>query len=254
MRDIGIGQLLFALSVAGLGVFSLGSGDFALNWQPVPPWVPAREILAYVSGAILLFGGLALLVRPSAGPAALVLTINFTAWLVLLQIPRVAAGWSHAASWLGFGETAVLVSGAWAMVAALKSEKEPARGARDARLARALFGIATPLIGLSHFVYLKETAALVPAYLPLPAGFAYFTGAAHIAAGFAVLFSRFARLGATLEAVMMGLFALMVWAPRVAVNSAGRFEWTALLISIALSAGAAAVAKTCGDRPWLSQG
>jgi uncharacterized membrane protein len=254
MRVIGIGQLLFALSVMGLGLLSLGSGDFALNWQPVPPWVPAREILAYASGAILLVGGLAILVRPSACLAALVLTINFAAWLVLLQIPRVAAGWSHAASWLGFGETSVLVSGAWAILATLKSQDDPAHGARDARLARILFGIATPLIGLSHFVYLKETVAFVPSYLPVPAGLAYFTGAAHIAAGLAVLFSRLPRLAAGLEAVMMGLFALMVWAPRVVVHLTGRFEWTALLISVALSAGAAAIAQTYGERPLLSQG
>lgn len=245
MRIIGAGQLLFALAVAGLGLLSLGSGDFALNWQPVPLWLPARAVFAYASGAILLFGGLLLLVKPTARLAALVLTINFLAWLVLLQLPRVAAGWSHAGSWLGFGETSVLVAGAAAILASLQDVKS---GLRPARF---LLGVALPLIGLSHFVYLKETIALVPIYVPNPAGFAWFTGAAHIAAGFAILFSVLPRLGASLEAAMMGFFALLVWAPRVAVHPTSRFEWTALLVSIALSAGAEAIAESHSDQPWL---
>jgi uncharacterized membrane protein len=244
MRIIGIGQVLFALAVAGLGLLSLGSGDFALNWQPVPSWVPAREALAYISGAILLFCGFASLVRPAATLAAWALTINFFAWLILLQLPRVAAGWSHAGSWLGFGETSVLAAGAWAILESLRDAKDATTGLR---LARLLIGIALPLIGLSHFVYLKETVAMVPAYLPIPPAFAWFTGAAHIAAGFAILFSLLPRLAATLEAVMMGLFAVMVWAPRVAVHPTGRFEWTAFLVSIALAAGAQAIAETYPD-------
>src|SRR5256885_8920955 len=147
MRIIGAGQILFALAVAGLGLLSLGSGDFALNWQPVPPWLPAREAVAYASGAILLFGGLAVLVRRIAYSAALLLTGNFFAWLILLPIPRLVMGASHVVSWLGFGETSVLVTGAWAILASL--EKDPARGVRSARLAKILFGIALPLIGRS---------------------------------------------------------------------------------------------------------
>src|SRR3954467_9858876 len=100
MRITGIGHVVFALSVAGLGVLSLGSGDFALNWQPVPKDIPGREILATISGAILFFGGLGLLFRPAARLAALVLTINFFFWLLLLRVPSVAAGWSHEGAWL----------------------------------------------------------------------------------------------------------------------------------------------------------
>src|SRR5437868_4660085 len=110
MRIIGIGQVVFALAVAGLGVLSLGSGDFALNWQPVPKAIPGREILATISGAILFFGGLGLLFKPAARLAALVLTINFFVWLLLLRLPKVVVGWSHAGIWLGFGETALVVT------------------------------------------------------------------------------------------------------------------------------------------------
>jgi hypothetical protein len=35
MRVIGPGHLLFALGLAGIGVLSIISGDFAYTWQPV---------------------------------------------------------------------------------------------------------------------------------------------------------------------------------------------------------------------------
>jgi uncharacterized membrane protein len=74
--------MVFAVSFAGLGVLSLISGDFALNWQPVPAWVPWRQALAYASGLALLAGGLGMRLRRTARLATLVLTINVLLWLV----------------------------------------------------------------------------------------------------------------------------------------------------------------------------
>ena len=42
------------LGAAGLGVITLLHGDFAITWQPVPAWVPARTALAYT--ALILTG------------------------------------------------------------------------------------------------------------------------------------------------------------------------------------------------------
>jgi hypothetical protein len=46
-----------------LGILGFIYGGFALVWQSVPGWVPARQTLAYVCAAISLGGGLALLWR-----------------------------------------------------------------------------------------------------------------------------------------------------------------------------------------------
>jgi len=107
------------------------------------------------------------------------------------------------------------------------------------------------MIGLSHFVYLEATVSLIPAYLPNREFFAWLTGAGHIAAGFAVLFGVLPRLAAVLEGIMMGLFALMVWAPKVAAHPTSRFLWTAFLISVAMAAAAQAIAETYEGRAWL---
>jgi hypothetical protein len=49
----------------------------------------------------------------------------------------------------------------------------------------------------------------------------------------------------------MGLFALMVWAPKVAAHPTSRFLWTAFLISVAMAAAAQAIAETYEGRAWL---
>lgn len=50
------GSAIFALATCGLGVLGLVYGDFALQWQPVPDWLPWRHGVAYVSAALLLWG------------------------------------------------------------------------------------------------------------------------------------------------------------------------------------------------------
>ena len=45
---------LFVAGLIGLGVLALIFGDFALVWQPVPAWIPARKLIAYATGVLML--------------------------------------------------------------------------------------------------------------------------------------------------------------------------------------------------------
>src|SRR5690242_7404264 len=56
-----ISRAVFAVGLLGLGVLTAVYRDFALQWQPVPAWVPARASLALLSGTVLLVGGAGLL-------------------------------------------------------------------------------------------------------------------------------------------------------------------------------------------------
>lgn len=237
---VGLGHVLFAASFAGLGVLSLMSGDFALDWQPVPASVPWRTHLAHASGFILLTSGIGMFFERTARNSACILVANVAIWLFLLQLPRVIAHPTNPAAWLGFAETLVMVVGGWII---LDSVNGPGKVA-GIRIAQRLFAAALPLIGLSHFVYVEITTALVPAWLPNRVAFAYFTGAAHVAAGFAVLIGFIPRVAAALEACMIASFTLLVWVPRVAASPASRMPWTALLVSSALAAAAWAVAQS----------
>jgi len=82
---------------------------------------------------------------------------------------------------------------------------------------------------LQHFVYVKETAELVPAWLPYRVGWAYLTGAGQIACGLGVLFSVLPRVAAWAEAGMLTLFTLLVWGPAILSAPRTRLPWTRVL-------------------------
>jgi len=252
MRVIGLGHLLFAVGLAGLGVLSLISGDFAFVWQPVPAWVPWRESLAHASGILLLAGGTGLLVKRTAELSALVMTIYLLGWVLLLQTPRAAQAPLNVGSWMGFAENLWLMSGGWILFVSLVGPGNTLsmKFAAGTRIARFLFGVSCLELGLSHFVYAEGTAGMVPAWLPDRLGFAYLTGAGHFAAGIGILFAIFPRLAATLEAGMISLFVLLVHVPGVVSAPASRLPWTMLFVATALAGAVWAIARSLREAPW----
>src|SRR6202051_630612 len=167
---------LFAIGMIGLGILALAYGDFALVWQPVPSWIPGRTPLAYGSGVIMLLGGIGLLFRATVAWSVRILFPYLIVWL-LLKVPALLVAPQIEAVWLGVGELAVLMAGGWVLFATLSglrvgSPLTFATGEKGIHLARMLFAVSLIPIGLSHLVYVKETAELVPAWVPYRIGWA----------------------------------------------------------------------------------
>lgn len=257
MRLMGVGYMVFAAAFVALGVLSLGSGDFAFVWQPVPPDVPGRAIFAYLSGGILCVTGVGMLVRRFAAPASFVFTLYALVWLLILHVPHLVLGPGHEINWGSCAEIAMLVAGGWILYARVATSGDalyvaPLASAKAVRIAQLIFALSVPLIGLEHLVYAKDTAGYVPAWLPDRMGWAIITGIGHIAAGLAIGIAVLPRLAATLEAWMMGAFTVLVWIPVAVGAPTQRFGWTAFLISTALTAAAWIVAESYRDVPWFS--
>lgn len=251
---------LFAVGMIGLGMLALIYGDFALVWQPVAPWIPGRTFLAYASGVIMLVGGIGLLFGRIASFSIRILFPYLIIW-TLLKVPALVVAPQMEAVWLGIGELAVLLAGGWTLFATLSGLREGsilalATGEKGVRIARYLFAISLLPIGLSHIVYVKETAALVPAWLPYRAGWAYLTGAGQMACGLGVLLSILPRLAAFTEAAMLSLFTLLVWVPAIVATPKARLPWTAFFISWAIAAAAWVLARNIGisSRPGCTNG
>jgi uncharacterized membrane protein len=119
-----------------------------------------------------------------------------------------------------------------------------------------VFGVCCVFYGVSHFVYASYTASMVPVWLPARLGFAYLTGLAHIAAGTGIILGILPRLAATLEALMMSLFGLLVWVPSFFAEPRPRWatpahnQWSELVVNVALAASAWIVATSMRDRRW----
>ncbi len=239
-RVLALGHSLFAVGLIGLGMLSLGSGDFAYSWQPVPPWVPWRTALAYLSGLILVITAIGVLVRRWARPATQVIGLYLLVLLLALHLTRVLYSPGDLGRWLGLAENLALVCGAWILVCLLplSTPRAELKVWQKVRFPQMLFAAACVVLGLSHFVYLEVTAGMVPAWLPYRIGFAYLTGAGHFAAGVAILLMIIPGVAATLEASMISSFVLLLHIPAVVADPRSRLQWTMLCVASALAGSA----------------
>ncbi|HKQ11856.1 MAG TPA: DoxX family protein [Steroidobacteraceae bacterium] len=231
-----VGWIALALSMLGLGLLGFVTGDFALNWQPVPQWVPGRTALAYVTAVLFMALGAGLLVERYKHSFALASAGAFFVWAVLLHGPGVVKDPLSILPWLGFTERLEVAAGALMLAA---SQVPGTQFADRAMLAgRIAFGVCLPIFGLSHWAYAQFTADMIPAFIPAHLFWAYVTGAGHVLAGVAILANMLTRLAATLFAAMVSGFVLLLHVPRVVHDPGSRAEWTMLVIAMSISAAA----------------
>jgi uncharacterized membrane protein len=220
--------------------------------------VPLRRELAYASGAFLIAAGLALLARRTTRRAALALTVNFAVlWLLLCHVPAtlVKPGVDNLE---GSGLNMTVAAGSWILLALsggpLPASGRAARllGESGARLARRVYALGLPLIGLAHFADAHGATEFVPAWLPFRVGLVYLTGAAHVAAGLAILAGVLPRIAAVLEAVQISVFVIVSHLPAVYRAPGDTLQW-AMLVNASVIAGSAwLVAATFGGGPRSS--
>jgi uncharacterized membrane protein len=249
-RTLQPARTLLAIGLLGLGVLALVYHDFALDWQPVPLWVPGRTFLAYGSSVLMLACSAGVLFRSTAVWAVRILFPYLFLWM-LLKVPLLFAAPGMEAVWLGFGEVVMLMTGGWILWAIAEKVPPgcilaPIAGYRGLQRALVAFGLALLPVGLSHLAYVPETVGLVPAWMPVRNFWAYLTGVGQFACGLGILFRIFPPVAAWCETAMVNLFTLLVWLPFVVAKPTDRGSWTGFFISWTIGSSAWIVAQQEG--------
>jgi uncharacterized membrane protein YphA (DoxX/SURF4 family) len=247
MRMSDLGRHVFGAAAIIFGATGLIWGEFVTIWQPVRGIAPGTQtVLAYLAAACLLGGGIAVQWRRSARPGLLVLAIVYAVfaafWLPrVILLPRIAGTWS------GFAEQFCLVVAAlMAWVALAESEASW----REAALlvGRVLFGLCAISFGVVHFEALKQTADMVPSWLPPNQRFwAGATGVAHLLAGIAIVTGIRATLAARLLTAMFVVFGLLVWLPSLVAQPLVHRVWGGNAMNLAAAGAAWIVADVLAE-------
>lgn len=221
------------LGVAGImyGIACLLQGDFAIYWQPVPESVPFRLPLAYLSASLLVLGGAGLLIARSVRAAAMILLVLFTLYDACYLLKLVGPP-ANVGALLGLAEQSSVVIGSWAILLRMR-----AGGSLGVTTARIAFGICSILFALAHFIALKATADMVPAWMPGGQVFwAIATGIGHLAVGLALIGNRIAVPATRLGSLMYLTFALLSWLPGAVTHPTQWLRWAGAAISLCMAA------------------
>lgn len=230
-----IATIVAGVVLVFLGILNIVYRDSLMSWQPTPAGAPWIIPFAFLSGAILLLGGLGLFLPQWRAKAAILASGWVGLWALLLHLPHVVMG-HDMGSLLGLGEASANALG----LATLTGCFDGDRRALGLRLG---FGLCLVIFGASHFVYADFTAQMVPAWLPQRLGLAYLTGSIHALTGACLLAGLRVRVAATIEALMMSSFVLLVHIPGVAHAPHDRLQLTMLGMASLLTCGAWLVAS-----------
>jgi len=241
MKTALYGRMVFGASAVLFGVI-------ALMWYDSDTWQTLRQIWNLPFGTIVggclmtaqIAGGIGMQYPRTTRLASVVLGVVYLLFS-LACIPGILAASTIYAQYGSFFEQFSLLCGAIALYAA--TEASAARAVVFGRLARLGLGVCAISFTLSQIVYLRLTADLVPKWIPPNQMFwAILTTIAFALAAIAILINRQARLAIRLMTLMLALFGVVVWIPRLIARSGAHLNWSEFALTFLITGAAWMVA------------
>lgn len=229
------GRVVFGAAMVFFGLLycfhSRGRGP-----TPGPPWTAETGAWAWLIGAGFLAAGICIVVRRWARAATVLLAAVFLLRVLVVFVPQLFANLRNPGPWTSGAE--VMALGAAALVLAGELELSNSMSWESLVLVgRFLFATALVVVGVQHFLYAAFIAALIPRWIPGHLFWAYFVGAAFVAAALSLATKILGRLAATLLGVMFLLWVMVLHIPRVVASPHDGNEWTSAMIALAMAGG-----------------
>jgi len=225
------GHYALALASTVLGCFMMFFDEFASVWQPVPDGLPMRSILAYIYGAIFVLSGLLSLSKSYRKQGNIGIALAFGLDAIALHLPRIIGSPLVFNFWSSFGEQIAVASAAVTLVT-----EGDSRFATLRTCSILVFGTSVLGFGAAHFIYLDQTAKMVPHAFTPHLFWATATGMCHIAAGIAILSGLFRRTALWLLTMMCLMFGILVHLPSLIEDYKNHFWWFGNAVNFTLVA------------------
>jgi uncharacterized membrane protein len=211
----------------------------------VPENFAARIALAYAVGAFMVVAAAAVEWRRTAAWGAAALAAYFALFVVILMNGRFLL--TDYAVFVTYENIAMQLSIAAGglIIYATTARIDAALAARLTRLGQLTFGVCALVFGGAHFVYMSNTASMVPKWLPPTQEFwGYATGVCFVAAGVAILTGVRARLAAILVTAMIASFGLLANGPILLADHSTHWNWSESALNLAVCGAAWVVADS----------
>jgi uncharacterized membrane protein len=244
-----IGRLCYAVAMAGIGFQLFFYGDFHPVVFPAWPGIPARQLWVYITGALLIAAAVAIILEKKGRAVSLMLAGFFFALLCLGQVPYEFIIDPNSKHHLGLWTNALkeLALSGGALVVAESFSKEKAGIEKMSSLITLLekmipagpvfFSITMISFGIGHFMYIQFVSLLVPAGMPDPIFWTFFTAVALIGSGVAIILEiRIKAIGIALGTMIL-LWFVFLHVPRAIADPFGNMgnEITSACTALAFS-------------------
>jgi len=229
------GRVVFGVAMVLFGLLYLLYSRGVMP-APGPPWTAETGAWAWLIGAGFVVAGVCVVVKRWARAATVLLAVVFLLRVLFTFVPRVVEHVRDPGPWTSGAE--VMALGAAALVLAGELELSNSMSWESLVLVgRFLFAAALVVVGVQHFLYAAFIATLIPRWIPGHLFWAYFVGAAFIAAALSLATKIQGRLAAMLLGVMFLLWVVVLHIPRVAASPHNGNEWTSAMVALAMCGG-----------------
>jgi uncharacterized membrane protein len=212
MRNLsGIGRIFYGISIAVLGFVTIYDHDFPYMLIPAGhSWLVGHEIVAYISGVLLILAGVFIAFAKKTLPVSLLLGAVLLAIFCFYFIPYqliASRRYMHFGEWENAAKELALAGGAFVVAGSFSRRLMP--------LGAILFSITVISFGIDHFLFAREASDYIPSWIPNHLFWMYFTGSALLGSGIAIILKIRPRLFAALLGAMIFVWFIILHVPRV---------------------------------------
>jgi uncharacterized membrane protein len=247
-----LGRIFIATALIVFGIQHFVYLEFVTRAFPVIPlWIPGHTLLACLFGASLVLTGVFVFLKFKARLACTLLGSLILLMFVLFLIPSLITNIENGAVWTNAGK-ALVIAGANFLVAATFPKENHGKPIsfleRLIPLGKYFLCGFFILAAILHFIYTPYVAMLIPKWIPAPVFWTYFAAVALIAGAVGMLIPKTTQLAATLSAIMVFIWVIVLHIPRALADLRAPNETTATFEALTMCGMAILIAVLAAQK------